>query len=215
MGMDATAKSPENCNFIQYSTWRKGIVKWKSGMARPEEDAFGGRDGWVTHVVTLTDAETPIRLLGAVPIDGSREQQGDGQPREIELHGHMLGHRATPGRVAMAAAARVPCTAEDDAEARGVRAPDPASARWVVTLARTGRLCRPALDQSKSWRACRCPQARRCSAIRPCCPSGRHHGESLPPLPPDHYEVQEHEVMSWTSARSSPPSTPSAFAPPS
>lgn len=104
--MDATAKSPENCNFIQYSTWRKGIVKWKSGMARPEEDAFGGRDGWVTHVVTLTDAETPIRLLGAVPIDGSREQQGDGQPREIELHGHILGHRATPGRVAMAAAAR-------------------------------------------------------------------------------------------------------------
>lgn len=126
--MDATAKSPENCNFIQYSTWRKGIVKWiRYGASRRRR--VRGRDGWVTHVVPLTDEETSIRLPGAIPIDGSREQQGDGQPREIELHGHMLGHRAMSARVAMAAAARVTCTAEDDAEARGVRAPDPASAR--------------------------------------------------------------------------------------
>lgn len=153
-----------------------------------------GRDGWATHAVPLTEEDAAIRLPGAVRMEGTREERRVfDQPCEFELHrGHILAGDAfrslllsppLPGHGARQETKLLRKVSEHLIRQEG--------ARWVVTLARTGSpmyagpgpveiVALVPFDPGP-------PPARYPTLLRT-----RRRGERVLPLPPEHYEVQEH-----------------------
>lgn len=153
-----------------------------------------GRDGWSTHAVPLTEAEAAAKLPGAVRIDGSREEcKVLDQPCERDLHGHMAGAVGPCPAILLSPplpgyGARQETMLRRKVCEHLIRQD---GARWIVTLARAGTLMYdgpgPVEIVARVPFAPGPPQPRNPTLLRT-----RHRGERVLPLPPEHYEVQEH-----------------------
>lgn len=156
-----------------------------------------GRDGWYTYAIPLSEEDAAKRIPGAVRIEGSRvEQRVLDQPCERDLHGHQAG--SVGPFPALLLSPPLPGHGAQQKTLLRNKAGEylviQDEARWIVKLARSGILMYDGAGPVEI--VARVPFDH--GPVGPRNPTllrTGHRRERVLPLPPDHYEVQEHGTL--------------------
>lgn len=156
-----------------------------------------GRASAYTYPVALTEEEAAKRIPGGVRVEGSGEEAKVlDQPCEFDLHGHQSG--AVGPCPAILFSPPLPGHGARQETKLRLKAGEylirQEGARWVVTLARTGTLMYDGAGPVEIVARVPFDPGPRLPG-NPTLLRTKHRGERVLPLPPDHYEVQEHGTL--------------------
>lgn len=156
-----------------------------------------GRASAYTYPVALTEEEAALRIPDGMRIEGSRQEaKVMDQPCERDLHAHQAGALG-PCPAVLLSPPLPGHGARQETKLRlkaGEYLIRQEGARWIVTLARSGTLMYDGAGPVEIVARVPFDPGPRLPD-NPTLLRAKHRGERVLPLPPDHYEVQEHGAL--------------------